>query len=81
VDSRASSGELLCFAPYGEGYTLESILLISPEADLSDPVSFLYDAEIGIYNSLPGCRRDMVSRGMGCSSTLGLQTQQMGIQR
>jgi hypothetical protein len=23
----------------------------------------------------------MVSRGMGCSSTLGLQTQQMGIQR
>jgi hypothetical protein len=40
VDSWAFSGELVWFAPLlGEGKNLESILLISPMADLSDPVS------------------------------------------
>jgi hypothetical protein len=42
VDSRAFLDELICFAPYwGRGNNLESILLISPVADLSDPVSLL----------------------------------------
>jgi hypothetical protein len=35
MDSRAFSGELVWFAPYwGRGNNLESILLISPVADL-----------------------------------------------
>jgi hypothetical protein len=34
----------------------ESILLISPVADLSEPVSPLQDAEMQIYNSLSGKR-------------------------
>jgi hypothetical protein len=38
----AFSGELVRFGPlWGRGNNLESILLISPGADLSDPVSFL----------------------------------------
>jgi hypothetical protein len=42
MDSRVFSGELVWFAPLlGEGNNLEGILLISPVADLSDPVSFL----------------------------------------
>jgi hypothetical protein len=45
------------FAPYwGRGNNLESILLISPVADLSDPVSPLQDAGMQVYNSLSGCR-------------------------
>jgi hypothetical protein len=39
MDLRAFSGELVWFAPLlGEGNNLESILLISPVADLSDSV-------------------------------------------
>jgi hypothetical protein len=45
------------FAPHwGKGNNLESILLISPVADLSDLVSPLQDAEMQIYNSLSGFR-------------------------
>jgi hypothetical protein len=41
MDLRAFSGELVWFAPLlGEGNNLESILLTSLVADLSDPVSF-----------------------------------------
>jgi hypothetical protein len=40
--SWAFLGELVWFAPLlGEGNSLESILLISPVADLSDPSSLL----------------------------------------
>jgi hypothetical protein len=39
----------------GRGNDLESILLISPVADLSDPVSPLQDAKMQVYNS-SGCR-------------------------
>jgi hypothetical protein len=35
---------------------LESILLINPVAELSNPVSPLQDAEKQIYNSLSGCK-------------------------
>jgi hypothetical protein len=36
MDLRAFLGELVCFAPYwGKGNSLQSILLISPVADLS----------------------------------------------
>jgi hypothetical protein len=39
VDSRAFLGELVWFAPLlGEGNNLETILIISPMADLSGPV-------------------------------------------
>jgi hypothetical protein len=76
VDSWAFLGELVCFAPYwGRGNDLESILLISPVADLSDPVSPLQDAGMQIldsgkqiYNSFSGCRNDSALRGgMGYS--------------
>jgi hypothetical protein len=47
------------FCPnWGKGNNLESILLISPVADLSDLVSLLQYAEMQIYNSLSGCRND-----------------------
>jgi hypothetical protein len=48
---------------------LDSILLISPVADLSDPVSPLHDAEMQIYNSFSGCRNDSALHdwGMGFS--------------
>jgi hypothetical protein len=55
MDSWAFLGELVCFVPcWGKGNNLESILLISPVADL--PVSLLQEAEMQIYNSLSGCR-------------------------
>jgi hypothetical protein len=42
MDSQAFSGELVRFAPLlEEGNDLDSILLISPVADISDPVSLL----------------------------------------
>jgi hypothetical protein len=42
IDLQPFSGELVWFALlWGRGNNLESILLISPVADLSDPVSFL----------------------------------------
>jgi hypothetical protein len=57
VESQAFLDELVCFAFYwGRGNNLESILLISPVADLSDPVSPLQDAEMQIYNSFSGSR-------------------------
>jgi hypothetical protein len=47
MDSRAFLGELACFVSYwGRGNNLESILLISPVADLSDPVSPHQGAEM-----------------------------------
>jgi hypothetical protein len=57
---------------------LESILLISPVADLSDPVFPLQGAEMQIYNSLSGCRSHSALHGGWDphSSALGLQTQQ-----
>jgi hypothetical protein len=57
MDSWPFLGELVCFAPYwGKEYNLESILLISPVADLSDLVAPLQDARMQIYNSFSGCR-------------------------
>jgi hypothetical protein len=45
------------FASYwGKGNNLESILLISPVADLSDPESSLQGAGMQVYNSVSGCR-------------------------
>jgi hypothetical protein len=38
------------------GQKFESILLISPVADLSDPVSPLQDAGMEVYTSFSGCR-------------------------
>jgi hypothetical protein len=61
------------------GTNLESILLIIPVADLSDPVSPLQGAAMQIYNSLSGCRNhSALHRGVGYSliCPLGLQTQQ-----
>jgi hypothetical protein len=63
-DLLAFLGELVCFAPYwGRGNNLESILLISPMAALSDLVSPLQDAEMQIYNSLSGCRNHSALHG------------------
>jgi hypothetical protein len=56
VDSQAFLGKLVCFVPYwGRGNNLDSILLISPGTEISDPVSPLQDVEMQIYSSLPGC--------------------------
>jgi hypothetical protein len=41
---------------WGRGNNLESILLISPVANLSDPVSPLQGAGMQVYNSFSGCR-------------------------
>jgi hypothetical protein len=66
VDSQAFLGELVCFASYwGRGNNHESILLISPVADLSDLISPLQDAGI-IALSMGGWDTH--------SSALGLQT-------
>jgi hypothetical protein len=73
-------GELVCFIPYwGRGNNLESILLISPVADLSDPVSPLQDAGMQVYNSFSGCRNHSALHGEWDthSSALCLQTQQL----
>jgi hypothetical protein len=69
MDLQAFLDELVWFAPYwGRGNNLESILLISPLQDLSDPVSLLQGAEMQIYNSFPGCRNlNAVLGGMGYS--------------
>jgi hypothetical protein len=63
----------------GERNNLESILLMNPVADLSDPVSPLQDAEMQIYNSFSGSRNHSVLHGGWDthSSALGLQTQQV----
>jgi hypothetical protein len=59
MDSLAFLGELVWFAPLlGEGNNLESILLISPVADLSDPVSPLLGARMQTFNS-SRCRNDL----------------------
>jgi hypothetical protein len=57
------------FAPYWRrGNDLESILLISPVANPSDPVSPLQDAETQIYSSFSGCRNhSALHGGMGYS--------------
>jgi hypothetical protein len=60
---------------------LESILLNSPVADLSDLVS-LQNAGMQVYNSFSGCRNDRALLGEGGgrdthSSALGFQTQQL----
>jgi hypothetical protein len=41
---------------WGRGNNLENILLISPVADLSEPVSPLQGTEMQIYNSFTGSR-------------------------
>jgi hypothetical protein len=57
MDSRAFLDKLVCFAPYwGRGNYLESILLISPVADLSDPVSSLQGAGMQVYYSFSRCK-------------------------
>jgi hypothetical protein len=48
--------DLVCLSLIGGGNNLESILLISPVADLSDPVFPLQGAGIQIYNSFSRCR-------------------------
>jgi hypothetical protein len=51
----------------GEGNNLESILLISPVADLSDPISPLQGAEMQAHNS-SGCgNHSALHGGMGYS--------------
>jgi hypothetical protein len=45
------------------GNRLESILLISPVADLSDPVSPLWGAGMQVYNPFSGCRNDIAEGG------------------
>jgi hypothetical protein len=69
MDSQAFLGELVCFASYwGRGNNHESILLISPVADLSDLISPLQDAGMQIYNSFSGCRNhSTLHGGMGYS--------------
>jgi hypothetical protein len=65
MDSQAFSGELVWLAPFlGEGNNLESILLISPVADLY--LSF----------RMQECRCSPCHGGMGYSPALCLQTQQ-----
>jgi hypothetical protein len=49
------------------GSNLESILLISPVADLSDPVSPHQVAEMQIYNSSGPRKHSAVHGGMGYS--------------
>jgi hypothetical protein len=50
------------------GNNLESILLISPVADLSDPASPLQGAGMQVYNSFSGCRNhSALHGGMGYS--------------
>jgi hypothetical protein len=58
-----------------EGKNLDSILLISSVADLSDPVSPLQGAGMQVYNS-SGCRNHSALHGEWDthSSALGLQT-------
>jgi hypothetical protein len=77
MDLRAFSGELVWFAPLlVEGNNLESILFISPVADLSDSISPL-GCRNAVYNSLSGCRNDIALHGRWDthSSALSLQTQ------
>jgi hypothetical protein len=52
---------------WGRGNILESILLISPVADLSDLVSLLQDARIQIYNSSGYRNHSALHGGMGYS--------------
>jgi hypothetical protein len=67
---------------WGRGNNLESILHISPVADLSDPVSPLHDAGMQVYNSFSGCRNYSALHGGWDthSSALGLHTQQWILQ-
>jgi hypothetical protein len=59
VDSQTFLGELGFFAPcWGKGNNLKNILLISPLADLSDPVSPVQNAQMQIYNSSGGRNTD-----------------------
>jgi hypothetical protein len=64
---------------WGKGNNLESILFISPVADLSDSISPL-GCRNAVYNSLSGCRNDIALHGRWDthSSALSLQTQQFG---
>jgi hypothetical protein len=45
------------------GNNLESILLISPVVEVSDPVSSLQDAEMQVYNSLSVFRNHSALNG------------------
>jgi hypothetical protein len=53
---------------WGRGNDLDSILLISPVADLSDPVSPLQDAGMQVYNSFSGCRNQVYNSFSGCKN-------------
>jgi hypothetical protein len=62
------------------GNNLESILLISPVADLSDPVSPLQGTGMQIYHSFSGCKNHSALHGgmrYSLICPLGLQTQQV----
>jgi hypothetical protein len=79
MDSQAFLDELVCL-PFmgGGGNNHESILLISPVADLWDPESPLQGAGMQIYNSFSGHKNhSALHGGMDThSSALGLQTQE-----
>jgi hypothetical protein len=77
MDSQAFLDELVCLPLIGRENNLESILLISPVADLSEPVSPLQGAEMQFYNSFSGSRSVVLSMGGWDthSSALSLQTQ------
>jgi hypothetical protein len=63
---------------WGRGTNLESILLISPVADLSDSLSPFQGARMQLYNPFSGCRNHSALHGGWAthSSALALQTQQ-----
>jgi hypothetical protein len=84
MDLWAFLDELVCLPLVrGRGNNLESILLISPVADLSDPVSPRQGAEMQVYSSFSRCRKSVLYMGgWGThSSALGLQTHQVPPQR
>jgi hypothetical protein len=67
MDSQAFLDELICLPLiWGQGVggtNLESILIISPVGDLSDPVSPLQDVGMQVYNSFSGCRNHSALHG------------------
>jgi hypothetical protein len=72
MDSWAFLDELVCLLLIGEVWgrrnSVENILLISPVADLSDPVSPLQDAGMQVYNSFSGCRNQVYNSFSGCKN-------------
>jgi hypothetical protein len=72
--------ELVCLPLIAGGNNLESILFISPVADLWDPVFPPQGVGMQSYNSFSGCRTHSALHGGWAthSSALGIQTQQKG---